>query len=334
MADPEHRSVAESVEGIDQADFRLLDWGQLALSAAIYGSAFLWIALALRSIHPGALAFGRVALGAIALAVVPAARCAIERQDWPRLIAGSFFGMAAPVFLFALAEERIPSAVAGMMVSAIPIMTAVVAAIETRSWPTRNRLIGLGVGLVGIVLLALPNLSGSGAEAIGIVMALGALFSYAIASTLYAPLQQTYGSLRVTWWLLIASVVMLFPLGVVGLPESSFEPLSFTALLILGIVGTGIVWALFVGLIGRVGAVRASIIGYLIPVVALVLGVLVLDEQVELIQVGGVAIALLGGYLVSLGAKRRAPAVSDERIRPPAEDFVEVPAGTPLEMCR
>ncbi len=301
MASGTRRSISESVEGTDLGDFRTTDWGQLIVAAGIFGSAFLWIALALRSIDPGTIAFGRAALGAGALAMLPSARCAVARVDWPRLVLASLFGMAAPVLLFALAEQRIPSALAGMLVSAIPVFTAALAAALTRSRPTRKRLIGLLVGFVGIVLLTAPELGGSGAEAIGVAMVLGAVFSYAVASTLYAPLQQTYGSLRVTMWLLVLSTVMLSPLGLLGFPKSSFEWLPVLSLLILGVAGTGVAWAMWVGLIGRVGAVRAAIAGYIIPIVALVLGVIVLDEQIQIVQIAGVAVALSGGYLLSRG---------------------------------
>jgi drug/metabolite transporter (DMT)-like permease len=304
----------------------------MAASAAIFGSAFLWIALALRSFSPGTLASGRVALGAAALALVPAARCVITRVDWPRLVIASLIGMAAPALLFAFAEERIPSALAGMLVSAIPIATALVAAVETRTWPARNRSLGLAIGLGGIILLTAPNVNARGDEAIGVVMVLAAVLAYAIASTLYAPLQQTYGSLRVTMWVLVVSAVALLPLGVLGLPGSSVEPLSATALLVLGVLGTGVVWALFVGLVGRVGAVRASVVGYLIPIVALGLGVTMLDEDIELIQVVGVLVALAGGYLVSRGSHPK-PAADDGA--PPTELATvrpSVPSG--IEMCR
>lgn len=301
MADAQHRTVSESVEGTNLGDFRAFDWSQLIVASGIFGSAFLWIALSLRSIDPGTIAFGRAALGAAALAVLPSARCSVARVDWPRLTLAAFFGMAAPVWLFAVAEERISSALAGMLVSAIPIFTAMLAAAVTRSWPTRRRLLGLLVGFVGIVLLTAPDLQSSGAAAAGVVMVLGAVFSYAVASTLYAPLQQTYGSLPVTLWLLIVSVVMLSPLGLIGVPRSSLELLPVVSLLVLGVAGTGAAWAMWVALIGRVGAVRAAIAGYIIPIVALVLGVLVLDEQIEAVQIAGVVVALGGGFLLSRG---------------------------------
>ena len=307
MSSDAHRSVSESVEGTSKDDFGLADWGQLGLAALIFGSAFLLIAIALRSIAPGTIAFGRVLLGAAALTMLPGARCAIKQDDWPRLALASLLGIATPVFLFALAEERIPSALAGMLVSAIPIFTATVAAIETRTWPARTRLAGLGVGFVGIILLTAPDLSSGGAQAVGVVMVLSAVLSYAVASTLYAPLQQRYGSLRVTLWLLVVGTVLLLPVGALGLSTTTFETPSVIALVVLGIVGTGAVWAMFVGLVGRVGAVRSSVAGYLVPIVALVLGVAFLDESVELVQGLGVLVALVGGYLVSRGSHHVTP---------------------------
>ena len=219
MADRTHRSISESVEGTELGDFRASDWGQLVVASGIFESAFLWIALSLRSIDPGTIAFGRAALGAVALVSLSSARCSVARVDWPRLALAALFGMAAPVLLFALAEERIPSALAGMLVSGVPIFTAAVAAFVTRSVPTRQRFVGLVIGLVGIVLLAGPDLTGSGAEAVGVAMVVGAVLSYAVAATLYAPLQQTYGSLPTTMWLLVLSAAMLSPLGLPGPDE-------------------------------------------------------------------------------------------------------------------
>jgi drug/metabolite transporter (DMT)-like permease len=296
-----HRSISDAVEGTSQTDFRPSDWGQLVLSAMIFGSSFLFVALSLRSFSPGVVAFGKAVLGAGALAVFPAARCSIRRSDWGRFVLASFLGMALPGLLFAVAQERIPSALAGMLISAVPIFTAVVAAVETRTFPRSARLVGLLVGFAGIVLLGVPNLTGTGTEAVGVVLILISVLSYSVASTIYAPLQQTYGSMRVALWLTGAAAVWLAPFGLLGLPTSSFELTSFLALLVLGVIGGGLVWALYMGLIGRVGAVRASIAGYLVPVVALVLGVVVLDERVAVVQIVGVAVALFGGYLLSKG---------------------------------
>lgn len=315
------------MEGTSRDDFGFVDWGRLLLTAAIFGSAFLWIALALRSVSPETIAFGRVALGALALGMLPAARCRIVRADWPRLVVASIVGIAAPVLLFGVAEQRISSALAGMLVSGIPLMTAVVTAVETRTFPRNRRLAGLVVGLAGIGLLAAPDLTAEAPEVIGVGLVLVAVVCYAVASTLYAPLQQTYGSLRVTLWVLVVSSVVLSPSGVLGLERSSVEPLPVVALVVLGVAGTGAVWALFMGLIGRVGAVRASVAGYLIPIFALLFGVVILDERVHLLQVAGVVVALVGGYLLS-----RAPFREDEARMDESTEAGEAPLA--LQMCR
>ena len=327
----ERRSLAGSVEGLSETDLGLRDWGELLLVAGIFGSAFLWISLSLRSISPGTIAFGRVSLGAAALGLVPAARCRIARSDIPRMLLAAIVGIAAPVLLFGLAEERIPSALAGMMVAGMPAMAAIVTAVVTRSLPPPGRLAGVMLGLIGLALLAGPSLVDATAEAGGVVMVALAVLCYAVATMLYAPLQQTYGSLRVTMWVLVFSSIVLLPIGVAGLASSDIELLPVIALVILGVIGTGVVWAMFVGMVGRVGAVRSSIAGYLIPIIALALGVVVLGERVTLAQLVGVGTALAGGYLLS---KRPHPA-ADARTRD------GVFAGGPpehmppaLEMCR
>ena len=113
--------------GTHLGEFRLFDWAHLALAALIFGSAFMWIALALRSLEPGVIGFGRVALGAGALALVPSARKRIAPADRPRLIVAGLAGMGAPALLFAMAEQHIDSAITGMLVSAIPLMTTIAA---------------------------------------------------------------------------------------------------------------------------------------------------------------------------------------------------------------
>ncbi len=133
----------------------------------------------------------------------------------------------------------------------------------------------------------------------------------------------------------MVSSVLFLPLGFLGVPDSTFEVKSTVALVIPGVVGTGVVWALFVGLVGRVGAVRSSIVGYLIPIVALVLGVVVLSENVAAIQIAGVLIALVGGYIISRidrTAKQETPAEMPSG-EAPMGDFAEVPPAA-FHMCR
>jgi drug/metabolite transporter (DMT)-like permease len=288
-----------AVEGTQSEGFRLLEWGHVGLTAVIFGSAFLWIALALRSLSPGVIGFSRVALGAGVLLLFSQARILPHRKDWTRIVIAGCLGQAAPALLFAMAEQRISSSLTGMLMSAIPIVTAVLAALVTRHLPTRTRIVGLSIGFIGIGLLSLPALRGAGAEVAGVAMVLLAVLGYSSASMIYAPLQQRYGALAVVMWTLAVASVVLLPFGIVGLKDSSFELLPVVALVILGVLGTGAARSLMVAAIGRLGSVRASIIAFLVPIVALVLGVIVLDETVAAVQVAGAAIAIMGGYLIS-----------------------------------
>jgi len=303
-------TARQSVEGTHEGGFRLADWGHIALTAVIFGSAFLWISVALRSLSPGMIGFVRVLLGAGAIALFRSARIMPARADWYRIVAAGIIGQAMPALLFAMAEERISSSLTGMLVSGIPIFTAVLAAGITRRLPTAMRVVGLTLGFAGIALLSSPALRGSSAGAIGVGMVITATIGYAIASNIYAPLQQTYGAKAVVLWTLTVASIVLLPFGVVGAGESSFEWPSVIAVVILGVIGTGLARALLIAAFGRLGTVRGSIISYLVPIVALVLGVVVLNETVEVIQLIGAAIAIFGGYLISR-SRQVAPPVDE-----------------------
>ena len=223
------------------------------------------------------------------------------------MIAIGLVSQAAPAFLFALAEERISSALTGMLVSATPILTALLMTALTRRLPGRLQLIGLTVGFGGVVALTLPSLAGAGSSALGVFYVLLAITGYSFANVLYPPLQQTYGALPVIMWALVAASVVLLPVGILGLADSSWEWGPVIAVLILGVLGTGIARAMHMTLIGRVGPNRGAIAGYSIPVIALILGVVFLDETVKVVQIAGVALALSGSYLVTRREEGKQP---------------------------
>jgi drug/metabolite transporter (DMT)-like permease len=113
------------------------------------------------------------------------------------------------------------------------------------------------------------------------------------------PLQRKYGSLAVLSKVLIVASVLTMPFGVYGITESAWSMKAFGANLAVGLGGTGIAYAAATTLIGRVGAVRASIVTYLRPVVAALLGVFVLDEKLSFWELFGVAILIGGAWLTT-----------------------------------
>jgi drug/metabolite transporter (DMT)-like permease len=292
------RKVLSTSEGSHTGDFQQHHWVLVALVATIFGSAFFWIALSLRSFNPEFLAFARVTLGAVALVLFPAARRRIERVDYLRVAVAGVIGQAIPAVLFALAEQRIQSALTGMITGAAPIAAAFWAAVFMAKLPSRQRVAGLTVGSIGIVLLSLRSLGQGGSSALGVLFVVIAITCYGLAANILVPMQPKYGASAVILWALVAAVVVLAPLGIPAYTSGASTE-SIVALLILGIVGTGVARTLHISLIGRVGAARGSVVGYFLPLVALFLGVVVLDETIVAIQIVGMLVVVLGAYILS-----------------------------------
>jgi drug/metabolite transporter (DMT)-like permease len=178
-------------------------------------------------------------------------------------------------------------------------MAALVAALLLRRAPGRFQLAGLVVGFIGVVAISLPSMQGGSRTALGTALILVAIVSYGVAGNLVVPLQQRYGSLPVIWRGQMVGLVFTAPYALVGVPGSSLAWKPVAAVVVLGVLGTGVAFVVAGTLFGRVGATRGSIIGYLIPVVALVLGVAFRDEHVEALAVGGMVLVLGGAWLTS-----------------------------------
>ena len=294
MSRPEVTNIGSRPDAYGPAE-----WGLTLVVGLIWGSAFLWIAIAVDHIDPGVVAFSRVALGAMALAAFPMARRAIDREDWARVAVVAVIGNAAPAVLFAIAETELDSAVAGMITAGTPLLSLLFASVVLWQLPRPVQVVGITLGFVGTVMMAVPSLSGARAAPLGVVLVLIATVGYAVNSNIIVPLQQKYGGPAVMLWALIAASVILAPYGIATVGDSEFTLGSVVAVVILGVLGTGIVRALSTTLAGRVGGPRMTTTTYLIPVVAIVLGVVFLDEVVSPLAIAGVAIVILGAYAAS-----------------------------------
>jgi drug/metabolite transporter (DMT)-like permease len=216
-----------------------------------------------------------------------------------RLAAVAVFGNAAPALLFAVAETDLDSAVAGMITSGTPLLSLLIASMMMRSRPPRTQAVGIGLGFVGIIMMTVPSLRGAEAAPLGVALVLCATVGYGLNGNLLVPLQQRYGGPAVTLWALAISSVLLAPLAVIGLDASEFTTSSVVAVVILGVVGTGIARSLAATLAGRVGAARMSTTTYLIPIVAIILGVTFRNDTVTPIALAGVAVVLTGAIFAS-----------------------------------
>ena len=279
--------------------FRPTDWALLLGIAVTWGASFLFIDIGLDAFSPYVVGFGRIALGALTLSLVPSARARIDREDRGRIALLGVIWMAVPLTLFPIAEQHINSALAGMLNGGMPILTAVVATALGLRRPGPLQIVGLLVGFAGVVLISLDSFAVGGDQAFGVVLVLGALVCYAFSANLAVPLQQKYGGPALMLRVELVGVVLTAPLAAWGLRTSHFELPSFLAVSVLGVVGTGLAFALMASLLGRVGATRGSIVTYLMSPVSILLGWLVRDDHIPVLSVLGTAVVLLGAFVVS-----------------------------------
>lgn len=288
--------------------FAAWDWFLLLAAALMWGGSFLLIKIGVHDFPPATVAWLRLLFGAATLALVPAARAPLRhRRDWWPVAALGLIWMAVPFVLFPLAQQTIPSALAGMINGAAPLFTAVIAVAWYRRWPDRRLLTGLGVGFLGVVAVNFPAIGG-GASLAGVAMVLAGTVLYGVAFNLADPLERRNGALSVIWRAELIALAVLTPTGLIGLTDSTPTPLSLAAMAALGALSTGVAFACFAVLIGRVGAARASITVYLVPIVAILLGAGLAAEPVAPLSLVGIGLVLIGAYLASGPAHRGHPA--------------------------
>ena len=294
------RRLVVTSEGTSDHPFSPADWLMLSGAAVIWGASFLLIAEGLEAFAPGTITWLRVIFGFLALAAFPTSRSvAIDREDIPRVALLGAVWMAIPMSMFPIAEQWISSSVTGMLNGSLPIFAAGITCLLLKRLPGKNQQIGLAVGFAGVVAISLPSMQGGSRTALGASLVIVAMVSYGVAGNLVVPLQQRYGSIPVIWRAQAVAIVLTTPYGVVGLWDSKLEVKPLLAVVALGALGTGVAFILASSLFGRVGATRGAVIAYLIPVVALVLGVIFRDESVELLSIGGLGLVLVGAALTS-----------------------------------
>jgi drug/metabolite transporter (DMT)-like permease len=281
-----------------------MEWGLLGATSLVWGSSYLWIAIGLDAFQPGLIAWLRLAFGAAVLVLLPRPKIRIVRTDWSVIVLIALAGNAGPALLFAMAEQTLESSVVGMLTAATPLATLAVAL------PLGNRSlrpvhgIGLGLGLIGVLAMSIDNVAGASTGVAGIIYVLTAIVGYAVVSNVIGPLVERYGAVGVVVRAQVIALAAMTPTGYLALGDSTFLWRSFIAVAILGIFGTGIARSLQASLISRAGAPRASVVGYLVPVVAAVLGVVVLDEVLSPVELIGLAIISIGAFLGSRQIKQ------------------------------
>jgi drug/metabolite transporter (DMT)-like permease len=289
---------------------------RITLLALIWGSAFLWIKLADRGFSPVEVTLARLALGAALLfAIMRMRHEKVPRSArlWAHIAVAALFANAVPYLLFAVAEQTVSSSAAGIINATTPLWTVVLAlAVRHQQAVTSWQAAGLIAGFAGAVLIFLPWQTASDLFSVGGLECLTASISYAV-SYIYMDrflARRGVGPVTLSACQLAAATVMLaIALAVTGAPAPHFTAESVAAVVVLGIAGTGLAYVLNYQIITSEGATVASTVTYLLPVVAIVLGVLVLSESITVTTLAGITLVLAGVALT----RRRARAAIDER---------------------
>lgn len=289
----------------------VVDWALLVVPGVIWGASFLFIAEGLEAVAPNGVTFSRIAIGFLTLSLFPSARRPVARADWAGTAALGVLWLAFPLSMFPFAEQHVSSALTGMLNGATPLFVAAVASLLVRQLPDRGVITGLVVGLGGAVVMALPAMGGSN-SAFGVGLIVLALVSYGVALNVARPLQQRNGAVPVMWRALGVALILTAPLGLPDVLRGDWSLRPALAMLCLGAGGTAIANVLTATAAGRLGATKASATAFLIPVVALVLGVVIRHERVTALSLAGAAICLFGAAIIRnpqqiLSAFRRQP---------------------------
>jgi drug/metabolite transporter (DMT)-like permease len=274
----------------------------------IWGIPYLLIKVALRGLGPVDLVFVRFALGAVLLVPIALSRRVkvgplLRRWGW--IVAYTIIEMGIPWVLLSDAELRISSSLSGLLVSTVPLIGVVIGLLtrsgERHGW---RRILGLATGLVGAGVLVDFDVSSSTFGAIAEVFVVAVC--YATGPYIINRKLSDLPALGVIASSLLLAAVAYAPAALIQLPHAWPSGQSIAAVVALGVVCTALAFLIFFALIREIGPVRATVITYVNPAVAVTLGVLLLHERLTAGIVVGFVLILSGSVLAVRPAPARA----------------------------
>ena len=312
------------------------DWVQFGLISFFWGSSYLFIKIGIETLSPFTLIAGRLFFGSLVLGTA----LAISRAPIPRDRAtyGKFLVMAVvniviPFSLITWGERYIDSSLATILQATTPLFTIVIASLAlTEEAITLNRLVGLIIGFGGVVVLFSHGLTGGSTSSLPgeIALVLSSL-SYAVGAVFvrvkmrgFRP--QVPAFFQVTIALLITSAMAVALESPIHLPDT---PSALLSVVWLGVFGSSLAYLIYFRLVHVLGPTRMSLITYVMPIIGIVLGVIVLKEQIDVRTIAGTAIIFAGVGLVN---SRRGSRRLFGRAATPEPGAVVVAAGPVAEV--
>jgi drug/metabolite transporter (DMT)-like permease len=277
-----------------------VEWGMLIVLSVIWGASFFFIEIALRDFHPFTVVFFRVATAAAVLVCVMylfGQRLPDSPTGWwPYLVLGAL-NNAIPFSLIVWGQTRIDSGSAAIFNATTPIFAGVVAHIFTADEKLRlNKLIGMIVGFGGVYLMLSPELKGGVSwRGFGQVAVLGAALMYALGGV-FAKRFAGVKPLTIATGMLVSASLLMLPLALaVDWPWPARPSVtSIGAVAALAVLGTAFAYVVFFRILSTAGAVNVLLVTFLVPIGAIILGVVILKETIRWEELAGMGIIFLG----------------------------------------
>lgn len=268
----------------------------------IWGVPYLFVKIAVAEFTPEMLVLVRCTLAAVLLLPIAAHRRVIlpVLRRWRPLLAFSVVEMVFPWYFLNLAEQRLPSSTAGLLISAVPLVAVGVAfALGRRDRITAVNAVGILIGMAGVA--AIVGLDVAGSDLVGVAQLVVVVIGYAIGPAILARWMSDLPGLGVMAVALAISALIYVPVVMLtrGWPTEVPSLAALASVVVLAVLCSAVAFLVMFALIAEIGPIRMTAITYVNPAVAVLAGVLVLGEQVTVWTFVGFGLILLGCYLVT-----------------------------------
>jgi len=279
-------------------------WAAFIVVSVLWGMPYLFIKIAVHEVSPTFVAWGRVLIAAVVL--LPFAwRLGVFaglRRRYRAVIAYAALEIAIPFSLIPLGETLVSSSLTAILISSMPLGVALLALrFAPQERLTRTRVVGLAIGLAGVVSLMGIDVAGRPAELFGAACIIVATACYAAAPIVVNRALADLQPLGPVTAALVISTLALTPLAVVMRPVATPSVPALASLGVLGVLCTAMGLATYFFLIAEAGPSRASVITYVNPAVAVLLGVAILGESISFLTVAELLLIAAGSWLSTDG---------------------------------
>jgi drug/metabolite transporter (DMT)-like permease len=278
-------------------------WLLFIALGVLWGMPYLLIRIAVETVDPLVVAGSRTLIGALLLLPVALHRNALVAafRNWKWLLAFTLIEMSIPWVLLGHAETRLTSSTAGILIAVVPLFAAIIVSRLGHEKLEPRRLFGLGVGFAGVALLVGLDIHFSDFLAVGATIVVS--LCYAIGPIIIDRKLKDVPAIGVITASLILATLIYAPFAPFLWPEEFTMP-ALGSIVGLGVLCTAAAFIVFFALIAEIGPARATVITYVNPAVAVLLGALVLSEPLTLGMAVGFPLVLLGSYLGTTRSQR------------------------------